>query len=61
MYQYAFMPKFILNIETLETSNFVEVAPLVRALKGALTQDEKDVEDEQVKKRDEVCDTFSLF
>lgn len=55
------MPTFILNIETLETSNFVEVAPLVRALKGALTQDEKDVEDEQVKKRDEVCDTFSLF
>nr|XP_024398972.1 coiled-coil domain-containing protein 189-like [Physcomitrium patens] len=53
MYQYAFMPTFILNIETLETSNFVEVAPLVRALKGALTQDEKDVEDEQVKKRDE--------
>lgn len=61
MYQYAFMPTFILNIETLETSNFVEVAPLVRALKGALTQDEKDEEDEQVKKRDEVCDTFSLF
>lgn len=54
MYQYAFMPTFILNIETLETGNFVELPPYIFQLKAFAPQDEYDEEQERIRKEQEV-------
>lgn len=54
MYQYAFMPTFILNIETLETENFVELPPYVWPLKTFMPQEEYDEEWEIIRKAIEV-------
>jgi len=60
MYQYAFMPTFILNIETLETANFVELPPYVYPLRTYMPQEEYDEELELIRKAKEVCHALSI-
>lgn len=55
MYQYAFMPTFILNIETLDSENFVELPPYVWPLKTFMPQEEYDEEWAIIRKAIEVC------
>lgn len=55
MYQYACMPTFILNLETLEVGNFVHFPPAVPPLVKFLPQDEFDAEMERIQKEKEVC------
>lgn len=54
MYQYACMPTFILNLETLEVGNFVDFPPAVPPLVKFLTQDEFDAEMARIQKEREV-------
>ena len=68
MYQYACMPTFILNIETLEVGNFVEFAPEVPPLRDFLDQEGYDAELARLQKEREVgccyctlCHVISLF
>lgn len=61
MYQYAFMPTFILNIETLETGNFVELPPYIYQLTAFADQDEYDEEQERIRKEKEVFQPFPFI
>lgn len=54
MYQYACMPTFILNIETLEVGNFVDFAPEVPPLRDFLDQEGYDAELARIQKEREV-------
>lgn len=60
MYQYAYMPTYILNVETLETANFVELPPYIYPLKTYMPQEEFDEEMELIRKAREVCLALSI-
>jgi len=54
MYQYACMPTFVLNIATLELSNFVQTSPIVPPLQEFMNQEEYDIEQTLIQKQKEV-------
>jgi hypothetical protein len=54
MYQYACMPTFVLNIATLELSNFVQTSPIVPPLQEFMNQEEYDIEQALIQKQKEV-------
>ncbi|CAK9233636.1 unnamed protein product [Sphagnum troendelagicum] len=53
MYQYACMPTFVLNIATLELSNFVQTSPIVPPLQEFMNQEEYDIEQALIQKQKE--------